>query len=228
MSNGHRLVRMKPVFPVLYLGVFTYTVVHMYMGYVSGDPPPIIKGVVGETNQQTVLWVTYIFAFLLCFYDVLYYARLEMFEHTHKPQRTIPPAIAFFEFSIRFLLVGIVALKVIQYDVLNDLFEFSAIMCLLISLWLIYLKLFHIDKIRLLDLAQNIIVCILSIIATYFTSAPEKQIDHAVLVSIAAVLLSIFLSVGVVYLTLRFGKDLYELICNFLTQWEIHSETEGN
>jgi len=221
MSNGNQLSKLKPVFPALYLCIFIYTVFNMYFGYVAGETPPIVNGVIGESNKAAVLWVTYVFAFFLCFYDVLYYARIEVFEHSHSPPNEIPASIAFFEFIIRFVLVGIVALKIVKYDMLNGLFEFSAFVCLLISLWLIYLKYFRIDNVRVLDLAPNITICLLSFVAAYFASVPERQVDNAIIVLIVALLLSILLSAGVIYLTFRFGKDIYVQAQKFIVEWNI-------
>nr|VFK28471.1 MAG: hypothetical protein BECKMB1821G_GA0114241_103720 [Candidatus Kentron sp. MB]VFK32866.1 MAG: hypothetical protein BECKMB1821I_GA0114274_103718 [Candidatus Kentron sp. MB]VFK75930.1 MAG: hypothetical protein BECKMB1821H_GA0114242_10369 [Candidatus Kentron sp. MB] len=221
MTTGKHIRQLKPVFPVLYLSIFVYTISLMYIHYVTGDAPSIINGVIGDSNQQAMLWVTYIFAFFLCFYDVLYYARLEVFERSHLPTTTISPGIAFLEFVIRLALVSVVALKVFKYEALNDLFFFSAIVCLLISLWLIYLRLFKIDDVKLLDLAPNITICALSILAAYFASAPERQIENAIVVLIVSLLLSILLAAGVIYLTFRFGKDLYQSASIFLIQWKV-------
>jgi small basic protein len=89
---------------------------------------------------------------------------------------------------------------------------------------LVYLKYFRIDSVGVLDLAPNITICILSFIAAFFTSALESQIDNAIVVLIVAILLSILLAAGVIYLTIRFGKELYELAHAFALEWGITHE----
>ena len=218
MDSTTSFGRLKPVFPVLYLTIFVYTVVYMYVSYLDGVAPPIVQGVVGKTNQNTVLIITYIFAFFLCLYDIIYYVRLEVFEHHHKLKSNIRPITVFFEFTIRFILVGIVALKIIEYNVLNDLFVFSAIMSFIISIWLIYLKFFNIDRVGLVDLGPNIMILLLSSTAAYYSSAPERQIKNAIIVVSVSLLLSIILAAGVIYILFRFGKDMFELTRDFLSK----------
>ena len=193
----------------------------MFLGYVSSEAPPIINGVLGPGNQAAILFVTYIFAFLLCFYDIVYYARLEVFEHNYKPRKSISPLKSFFEFLLRLMLVGVVALKIIEYDALEDIFVFSAIVCFLISAWLIYLKCFDIDEISVFDLVPNIIIFLLSLFAASMAVGPEHQIDNAILVLISALLLSILLAGSVIYLTYKFGKDIFELTQNFFVRWGV-------
>ena len=225
MSKKFQRERLKPVFPILYLSVFIYTIVHMFLGYVSSEPPPIINGVIGSSNQATVLFITYVFAFLLCFYDIVYYARLEVFEHNYKPRKKIPPLKSFFEFILRLTLVSVVALKIIEYDALDDMFVFSAIVCLLISVWLIYLKFCDIDDVSVFDLVPNITICLLSVFAASRAVGAEYQTDNAILVLIIALLLSILLAGNVFYLTYKFGKDIYKLTQGFFVQWGVLDST---
>ncbi len=114
--------KLKPAFPAFYLAVFAYTVWVMFSNYAFGDSPPVVDGVVGEENKAWIIGLINVYAGLLCVYVIVYYARLEILEH--EQVLSVPPNmfLRIVEFIIRFALVGVVALKILSYHALNDLF----------------------------------------------------------------------------------------------------------
>jgi hypothetical protein len=118
------------------------------------------------------------------------------------------------------MLVGIVALKLIKYEALDDLFVFTASVCFFISIWLLYLKLFRIEHVGSKDFLPNFIVFLLSLIAVNYSSAPELLAQNAILVIVLSTVMAIFLTGGVFCLVTSFGKELYALSRDFMTNWD--------
>jgi len=125
--------KLKPVFPVLHFTVFAYTVWIMFSNYAFGASPPVTDGVIGQDNKAWMIGLINAYAFMLCVYVVVYYARLEILEHEHVLELPSNKLLRIIEFIIRFALVGVVALKIVSYHSLDDLFLFSFVLCLLLS-----------------------------------------------------------------------------------------------
>lgn len=190
----------------------------MFCNYAFGEIPPVVEGVVGDPNKNWILGIINFYAFMLCLYVVVYYARLEMLEHDKNislPQNKI---VRFFEFVIRFALLGIVALKILSYSALDDLFLFSFVLCLLLSIWLFYMRIFRYANISKFELIPNVIVLLLSLWAL-FVSSPESQSAFAVQISNFSLLAAIVLASCIFVIASKFGKDFYSVARNFVTNW---------
>jgi len=218
-ENSSNLWKLKPVFPVLYLVVFLHAVLAMFLGFVSSPPDEMVSAVNGKTNKNFMLYTMYFFAGVLCLYDVVYYARLEILEHHQVSDSIVSSWVYFIEFIIRLLLISLVALKVFKYEFLEDVFLFSAIMCLLLCVWYFYLKYHRILDVSYKDIFPNIIVLILSVVAVYFSSSPVTLQENAIPVLIISILAAIFLTASVGYLLYRFGEEFLGLAKNFVINW---------
>ena len=223
MNNPSQKVKMKPVFPALYFVVFLNAVYVMFKAFVASTPP-IIDAVIGESNRQVVLGVIYIFAFVLCVYDVIYYARLEIFEHHEFLNLHRRSIVMIIEFLIRSILICIVALKVFKYALLDDVFLFSFAMCLLLCIWHIFLKLFSLAEVNKSDIFLNLLVLALAFPAMYFSASPDRQIENAMLLLILSLIGVIVLSASVILLTTQFGQEFYNNTRAYLFHWRNSSQ----
>ena len=214
-----QVIKIKPVFPLLYLCVFVWTVVSMYSALIFGEAPPIVNVVPGEFNQKTLFFFIAAFALVLCVYNVLYYAVLELFEHHETICSATPPLALIAEFALRFLLVGVVALKIVKYEAFNNLFLFVSVISFLLLVWLLTLGKCNVNSFGKLDVAVSSIVLILATSATYILSIPAAQTDYAMVLLFISWIITIALAGMVMVLLHRFGLRFIKIVKDFVTSW---------
>lgn len=211
-------LKVKPAFPLFYLTVFTYTVASMFYGYYHAAPPPALDGVIGQANRGWVQALVNFYAFMICIYIVIYYARIEILEHGHEMAASNKKVVRVIEFALRLMTIGVVALKIISYHALEDLFVFSAILCGLLSIWLIFIKLAKYANIPVSELIPSILVFIISIWATYI-SKPEVQSQNVIAISVFSFAGAFALCSCIFTLAQQNGKQFYNIALNFLSKW---------
>ena len=144
---------------------------------------------------------------------------LELFEHHETICSATPPLALIAEFALRFLLVGVVALKIVKYEAFNNLFLFVSVISFLLLVWLLTLGKCNVNSFGKLDVAVSSIVLILATSATYILSIPAAQTDYAMVLLFISWIITIALAGMVMVLLHRFGLRFIKIVKDFVTSW---------
>ena len=218
MMDDNNIARLKSVFPLFYWIIFAYTVFMMFWNYCISDPPPMISAVNGEGNILVLVSIFKIYAFILCFYVVVYYARLEMLDNEASLSIPNKKWVFIVEFLLRLLLVSVVAFKVISYSGLHELFFFSSLLCGALSGWLIFMKKFNIINIQALEITLSLLILFFSL-AAFFASSSERQIDFALGIMGISLTCSFVLAAAVFYMASRIWKNILDAVRYYILEW---------
>ena len=126
----------KETFPLIYLFVLGLALVESLKSFFNALPSDsAIPEISGEQNLIAFNTIAFVFAVTSALYVASYYVRIKLFEHNARFSEKNHVLVRFIEYIFRLGITMILISKILLWDSLVNIFNFTSIITALIFLW---------------------------------------------------------------------------------------------